>query len=92
MAWVDDYESLDPALAKKRRALREKILSLLEEHSTEFSWWSIPSIGVNYDASLFDALRKRGHHGPLWQHLRDLSPGKANIRRMRSSPAANTRK
>jgi len=92
MAWVDDYEALDPALAKERQALREQVLKLLDEHSTEFSWWSIPSIGVNYDASLFDVLRKRGHHGPLWQHLRNLSPGKTNVRRVRSSPEAHSRK
>jgi radical SAM superfamily enzyme YgiQ (UPF0313 family) len=92
MAWVDDYEALDSALAKERRALRERVLRLLEEHSTEFPWWSIPSIGVNYDASLFDILRKRGYDGPLWQHLRELSPGKEKIRRLRSSQAVHRRK
>jgi len=92
MAWVDDYEALDPALAKDRRALRDRVLSLLEEHSAEFPWWSIPSIGVNYDANLFGILRKRGYHGPLWQHLRGLSPGKEKNRRLRSSQAVLRRK
>lgn len=74
MAWVDDYEALDPELAKSRRALRERVLELLEDHKKVFSWWSIPSIGVNYDSELFEALRKRGYNGPLWQHLRMLAP------------------
>ncbi len=82
MAWVDDYEALDPELAKERQCLRDSVLSLLDEHKSEFSWWSIPSLGVNYDPALFDLLRKRGFHGPLWQHLRLLS-AKAPARRPR---------
>jgi len=73
MAWVDDYEALDPELAKKRLRLRDSVLSLLEEHKSDFPWWSIPSLGVNYDPALFDLLRTRGLQGPLWQHLRLLS-------------------
>jgi len=73
MAWVDDYEALDPELAKERRALRESVMSLLEEHKGDFPWWSIPSLGVNYNPDLFLLLRKRGFQGPLWQHLRLLS-------------------
>jgi len=74
MAWVDDYEALDPELAQRRRRLRDSVLAVLEQHKTEFPWWSIPSLGVNYDPQLFAMLRKRGFHGPLWQHLRLLSP------------------
>jgi len=73
MAWVDDYEALDPALADERRALRDRVLDLLEQNKKEFSCWSIPSIGFNYDAHLFDVLRRSGYHGPLWQHLRGLA-------------------
>ena len=73
MAWVDDYEALDPELAKQRLGLRDAVLSLLEEHKNDFPWWSIPSLGVNYDPALFDLLRARGLRGPLWQHLRMLS-------------------
>jgi hypothetical protein len=81
MAWVDDYEALDPELAKQRLQLRESVLQLLADHKDEFKWWSIPSLGVNYDPALFDALRRRGHHGPLWQHLRTLmSPGSKRSR------------
>jgi radical SAM superfamily enzyme YgiQ (UPF0313 family) len=84
MAWFDDYEALDPELAKERRCLRDSVLSLLDEHKTEFPWWSIPSLGVNYDPALFDMLRKRGFHGPLWQHLRPRRAG----RRRRRAPSA----
>ncbi len=82
MAWVDDYEALDPVLAKERMVLREKVLGLLEEHKKEFPWWSIPSIGVNYDANLFDVLRSNGYHGPLWQHLRGLSDNRRSRSRI----------
>ena len=73
MAWVDDYEALDPELAQERRTLRDQVLDLLEQNKKEFSYWSIPSIGFNYDAHLFEVLRRSGCHGPLWQHLRGLS-------------------
>src|SRR5262245_35040792 len=72
MLWTDDAESLDVGLAERRRALREQILDLLRAHRDEFAWWSIPAIGVNYDPRLFQTLRRRGLHGPLWQHLRRL--------------------
>jgi radical SAM superfamily enzyme YgiQ (UPF0313 family) len=72
MAWVDDYEALDPTLALERQRLRESVLRLLEDHKDEFPWWSIPSLGVNYDPELFDLLRSRGYQGPLWQHMRSL--------------------
>ena len=91
MAWVDDYEALDPELAKERRRLRDSVLSLLDEHKSDFPWWSIPSLGVNYDPALFDVLRKRGFHGPLWQHLRLLSasqPARHRRKRAPSAPAA----
>jgi radical SAM superfamily enzyme YgiQ (UPF0313 family) len=81
MAWVDDYEALDPELAKERRRLRDSVLSLLDEHKAAFPWWSIPSLGVNYDPELFGLLRSRGFHGPLWQHLRLLSSSRPYRRR-----------
>jgi radical SAM superfamily enzyme YgiQ (UPF0313 family) len=85
MAWVDDYEALDPALAKKRQTLRNAVLAVLEEHKADYPWWSIPSLGVNYDPVLFDLLRSRGLTGPLWQHLRMLS-APAPRRKRRSRP------
>jgi radical SAM superfamily enzyme YgiQ (UPF0313 family) len=82
MAWVDDYEALDPALATERRKLRESVLELLDARKSEFPWWSIPSLGVNYDPSLFALLRKRGFHGPLWQHIRGMvAPRRRRVRR-----------
>lgn len=82
MAWVDDYEALDPALAVERRKLRESVLELLDARKSEFPWWSIPSLGVNYDPALFALLRKRGFHGPLWQHIRGMvAPRRRRARR-----------
>jgi radical SAM superfamily enzyme YgiQ (UPF0313 family) len=81
MAWVDDYEALDADLARKRRALREKIHRLLDDNKSEFPWWSIPSLGVNYSAELFATLREHGLHGPLWQHLRGRAPARASRRK-----------
>jgi len=85
MAWVDDCEALDPDLMKERRSLHESVLQVLDQHKTAFSWWSIPSLGVNYDATLFEMLRKRGYHGPLWQHMRQLT---APVRRRRGRHGA----
>ena len=95
MAWVDDYEALDPALARERQQLRDGVLGLLEEHKADYPWWSIPSLGVNYDPKLFDLLRSQGLTGPLWQHLRMIAPpspkdrarARAERRRNRRDPA-----
>jgi radical SAM superfamily enzyme YgiQ (UPF0313 family) len=81
MAWVDDAEALDSETAREREKLRASILKLLEEHKDEFPWWSIPALGVNYDARLFDVLRFNGYDGPLWRHIRALvSAAKENDR------------
>ncbi len=90
MAWVDDYEAIDPDLATERRKLRERVLELLDERRGEFPWWSIPSIGVNFDASLFATLRKRGYHGPLWQHLRGLTSPAMRRRKRSAEPASRS--
>jgi radical SAM superfamily enzyme YgiQ (UPF0313 family) len=70
MVWVDDYETLDPALRKQRMKLRTEINNLLLRHQNDFPHWSMPGLGVNFDENLFRALRRTGRHGPLWQHLR----------------------
>lgn len=72
MVWTDDAEALDPELSRQRKALREDVFRVLEQRKGEFPWWSIPAIGVNYDPKLFELLRRRGFHGPLWQHIRQL--------------------
>ena len=71
MIWVDDYESLDPALRKQRMKLRTEIETLLLEHKDDYPQWSIPALGINFDEGLFRSLRRSGRHGPLWQHMRD---------------------
>jgi radical SAM superfamily enzyme YgiQ (UPF0313 family) len=81
MAWVDDAEALDSEAAREREKLRESILKRLEEHKSEFPWWSIPALGVNYDAKLFDLLRANGYDGPLWRHIRGLVPAATDQRR-----------
>jgi radical SAM superfamily enzyme YgiQ (UPF0313 family) len=81
MAWVDDAEALDSEAAREREKLRESILKCLEEHKSEFPWWSIPALGVNYDAKLFDLLRANGYDGPLWRHIRGLVPAATAKRR-----------
>jgi radical SAM superfamily enzyme YgiQ (UPF0313 family) len=88
MAWVDDAEALDSEAAREREKLRESILKRLEEHKTEFPWWSIPALGVNYDAKLFDLLRANGYDGPLWRHIRALVPAATENHRPRGG--ANT--
>jgi radical SAM superfamily enzyme YgiQ (UPF0313 family) len=83
MAWVDDAEALDFETAREREKLRESIMKLLEEHKSEFPWWSIPALGVNYDARLFDRLRSNGFDGPLWRHIRALVPAATENHRPR---------
>lgn len=68
--WFDDYEALDPGLAKERRQFRSDIEDLLDERRHDFPNWSIPALGVNFDEQMFAALRRAGFRGPLWQHLR----------------------
>jgi radical SAM superfamily enzyme YgiQ (UPF0313 family) len=70
MMWVDDYEALDPALRTERMRLRDDIRDLLLERQAQYPYWSIPPLGINFDARLFQRLRRRGMHGPLWQFVR----------------------
>ena len=83
MAWVDDAEALDSETAREREKLRESIMKLLEEHKSEFPWWSIPALGVNYDPRLFALLRSNGYNGPLWRHIRALVPAATENHRPR---------
>lgn len=76
MLWNDEQESLDPALASERRALREEILALLEAERARYPRWVIPQLGVNFRARMFRLLRRRGLSGPLWQHLDRLGEGR----------------
>jgi len=70
MIWVDDYEALDPSLRAQRITLRKKIEALLLLCKDEYPHWSIPALRIHFDEKLFDYLRHKGLHGPLWQHVR----------------------
>jgi radical SAM superfamily enzyme YgiQ (UPF0313 family) len=70
MIWIDDYEALDPELRRQRIELRSRIEKMLEEKKKDFPRWSIPALGVNFSEALFRLLRRKGLHGPLWQHIR----------------------
>lgn len=80
MIWMDDYEALDPALAARRRVFREEIKELMERKKSEFPRWIIPPLGVNFDATLFNYLRRTGRHGPLWQHVHLAGPDRRTRR------------
>jgi len=71
MVWVDDHESLDPALREQRMKLRNETNAMLLEHQKDFPHWSMPGLGVNFSDDLFRTLRRTGRHGPIWQHLRN---------------------
>ena len=83
MIWTDDYEALDPGLAAARRVFRDQIVALLRAKEEEFPRWIIPPLGTNFDPRLFAFLRRRGYHGPLWQHigLVDGAPRSERLRR-----------
>jgi len=70
MIWVDDNETLDPALRAERMALRAQIEKVLLAHKDDYPQWSIPALGINFDEDMFRRLRHAGMHGPLWQHVR----------------------
>ena len=70
MMWVDDFEALDPALRAERMKLRDDIKALLLERKEQYPYWSIPPLAINFDARLFQRLRRHGMHGPLWQFVR----------------------
>jgi radical SAM superfamily enzyme YgiQ (UPF0313 family) len=68
MIWVDDHESLDPALRAERGALRAQIEQELRARAQPH--WIVPPLNINFDRNLFRKLRRGGVHGPLWQHLK----------------------
>ncbi len=75
MFWTDDDEALDPALAAKRRVFRRQMDELIKREWENHPRWIVPSQGHNFDVRLFRLLRKRGLHGPLWQHIRSVDKG-----------------
>jgi radical SAM superfamily enzyme YgiQ (UPF0313 family) len=74
MSWVDDYEALDPAYAKKRLAFREQVNAMILERSQAHRRWILPQMGVQFEAKLFNFLGRMGLVGPHWLHI-DLAEG-----------------
>lgn len=72
MIWIDDYEALEPGLADERRAFRAEITELMRRMHQRNPRWIIPTLSYNFDPRLFRVLRRRGLHGPLWQHIDTL--------------------
>jgi radical SAM superfamily enzyme YgiQ (UPF0313 family) len=69
MMWIDDREAVDPVLRARHGDLRARIAELLLAAKVEQPTWIVPPLRVNFDERLFARLRRRGMHGPLWQHL-----------------------
>ena len=70
MMWVDDREAIDPALRAANERLRARIAEILLAYAAGRPSWSVPPLRHNFDEKLFRRLRRRGLHGPLWQHMR----------------------
>lgn len=69
MAWVDDYETLDPDYARERRRLRDEINEVLRERVADHKRWILPQLGVMFDTKLSKILHRLGLAGPLWQNI-----------------------
>jgi radical SAM superfamily enzyme YgiQ (UPF0313 family) len=69
MMWVDDHEAVDPELRARHETQRARIAQILLCYQEGHPNWSIPPLRVNFDEKLFRRLRRRGMHGPLWQHM-----------------------
>mgnify|MGYP001820140961 FL=1 len=70
MVWVDDREAFGADYRAGRKLLRQSIMELLMERKDDFSRWIVPSLGVNFDESIFRMMRRAGMRGPLWQHMK----------------------
>jgi radical SAM superfamily enzyme YgiQ (UPF0313 family) len=70
MLWIDDHEAIDEQLRAERNRARGRIAEILREYAATQPTWSVPSLRINFDERLFARLRRRGFHGPLWQHMR----------------------
>jgi len=68
MAYKDDREAVDPALAAELGEFRARVLEAIERRATSRQRWVVPSLGLRFNHRLFNALRKTGRRGPLWQH------------------------
>jgi radical SAM superfamily enzyme YgiQ (UPF0313 family) len=69
LVWVDDHEVVDETMLKERRDFRDEIYARLAARAARQPRWSVPRLGLRFDARAFAALRRYGLRGPLWQHL-----------------------
>lgn len=69
MAYKDDREAVDAELAARLGAFREQVLERIAERARPHRRWAVPSTGLRFSARLFNALRRSGLRGPLWQHV-----------------------
>jgi radical SAM superfamily enzyme YgiQ (UPF0313 family) len=68
MIWSDDGALVT---SKKNEVyLRNEILSELRVAAGHHSSWVVPELGIHFDRNVFQRLRARGFHGPLWQYIR----------------------
>jgi Radical SAM superfamily/B12 binding domain len=68
MAYKDDREAVDPVMAAELGAFRARVLEAIERRAKPRQRWVVPSLGLRFNPRLFNALRKTGLRGPLWQH------------------------
>lgn len=68
MAFKDDREAIDPALAMELGDFRQEVLSRIGKRAAAKPRWVVPSLGLRFNNRLFQALRRAGMRGPLWQH------------------------
>jgi radical SAM superfamily enzyme YgiQ (UPF0313 family) len=68
MAYKDDREAVDAELAGRLGSFRQRVLEAIERRARPHSRWAVPSTGLRFSPRLFNALRKAGYRGPLWQH------------------------
>ncbi len=69
MAYKDDREAVDPELAARLGAFRDQVLERIVARARPHRRWAVPSTGLRFGARLFNALRRSGLRGPLWQHV-----------------------
>jgi hypothetical protein len=68
MAYKDDREAVDSGLAAELGDFRARVLEAINQRARPRQRWVVPSLGLRFNHRLFNALRKSGLRGPLWQH------------------------
>jgi radical SAM superfamily enzyme YgiQ (UPF0313 family) len=78
MAYKDDREAVDAGLAARLGEFRAQVLERIERRARPRSRWVVPSLGLRFNSRLFNALRRQGLRGPLWQHAPDRPEASAS--------------